>query len=90
MLLFRASEIFPGDVLGSKVVAEVERLAGVEDTVMTEEVCVWTEEFVVVRTGVVPEVDVKLTVVSEKDQNTSVHLGPFEETHTHTYLSSLS
>lgn len=77
VLLYRESEIFPGDMLGSKVIAEVERLAGVEDTVMTEEVCVWREEFVVPRMGVVPEVDVKLTVVSGKDPNTSVHLGTF-------------
>lgn len=65
VLLYGGSEIFPCDMLGSKVIVEVERLAGVEDTVMTKEVCVWTEEFVVPRTGVVPEVDVKLTVVSE-------------------------
>lgn len=65
VLLNAGSEIFPGDMLGSKVISEVEKLVGVEDTVVAKEVCVWAEEFTVPGTGVIPEVDVKLTIGSE-------------------------
>lgn len=67
VLLNVGSEIFPGDVLGSKVISEVEKLVRVEDTMVANEVCVWAEEFMVPGTGVIPEVDANLTVVSEMD-----------------------
>lgn len=65
VLLNVGSEIFPGDMLGSKVISEVEKLVRVEDTMVAKEVCVWAEEFTVPGTGVIPEVEVKLTVDSE-------------------------
>lgn len=65
VLLYGESEIFPGNMLGCKVISEVVKLMGVEDTVVAKEVCDWTEEFMVPGTGVIPEVDVKLTVGSE-------------------------
>lgn len=63
--MYGESEIFPDDVLGFKVISEVVKLMKVEDTVVAKEVCDWTEEFMVSVTEVIPEVDVKLTVVSE-------------------------
>lgn len=65
VLLCGGCETFPGDMLGVKVISEVEKLIVVEDTVMTTEVCVWTGEVMASGTGVIPEVDVKLTVDSE-------------------------
>lgn len=65
VLLGEGSEAFPGNMLGFKVISEVEKFAGVLDNEMATEVGDRTEEFVVPETGITPEVDVKLTVVSE-------------------------
>lgn len=65
VLLYGGSETFPGSMLGFKVMSEVEKLVVVENAVTVKEVCGWTEEFPVPGTGVISEVEVKLTVVSE-------------------------
>lgn len=51
-----------------------------------EEVFDWTEESVVTETGGIPELDVKLTVVSGKDQSIGVY-GTHTDTHTHNLSS---
>lgn len=73
VLLYRESEIFPGNMLGCKVASEVAKLMRVEDTVVAKEVCDGTEEFTVPETGRISEVDVKLTVDTGTDQYTSVN-----------------
>lgn len=65
VLLYGGSVIFPSDMLGFKVISEVEKLVRVEDTMVGNEVCVLTEDFMVPGTGVIPEVVVKLTAGSE-------------------------
>lgn len=77
VLLSRGSETFPGDMLVFDVITEVEKVNGVEDTVMVKELCDWIEEVMVSGTEVIAEVDVKLTVDSGIDQNTSVHVCTF-------------
>lgn len=62
VLLYRESEIFPGNVLGCRVASEVTKLMRVEDAVVAKEVCGWTEEFTAPEAGRVSEADVKLTV----------------------------
>lgn len=65
VLLYGGSETFPGGRLDCKVIAEVEKLVGIEVTVVAKEVCDWTVEFMVPDTRMISEVDVMLTVVSE-------------------------
>lgn len=80
VLLYGGSETFPGSILGFKVISEVEKLVVVEDTVTLKEVCDstdWTEEFPVPGTGMISEVEVKLTVVSDRGQNKSVRVHMF-------------
>lgn len=65
MLLSEWSEIFPGDVLGTTVGSEVEKVTEEVGTVMPREVCDSVDVFVVPGLVGTPEVDVKLTEVSE-------------------------
>ena len=73
VLLYRESEIFPGNVLGCRVASEVAKLMRVEGTVVANEVCDWTEEFTAPEAGRVSEVDVKLAVDAGTDQYASVN-----------------
>lgn len=87
VILCGGCETFPGDMLG--VISEVEMLIVVEDTAMTKEVCVWTEEVMASGTVVISEGDVKFTVDSETDQRykcACVHIC----INTHTHPSKLS
>lgn len=59
-------------MLGFEVISEVDTFAGVVNTVVATAVCDWTEEFVVSGTGVLLEVDVKLSGVSEMNDVVSL------------------
>lgn len=59
-------------MLGFKVISEVDTFARVVYTVVAIEVCDWTEEFVVSGTGVIPEVELELTAVSELTDTVSL------------------
>lgn len=59
-------------MLGFKVISEVDTFGRLVETVVAVEVCDWTEEFVVSGTGVIPEVELKLTAVSEMTDTVSL------------------